>query len=349
MLLPPSFVVWASSPRGRICSTRRGRAGLLCCDEAMSTGSRRPPPDPVAVLRGHRASVMDVCFHHSRPLLFTGAADGELRVWDAVQHRALSSTWEETGLANVGLSKKAACQGSATEGPKLLALAGEDSSRVEIWDLNAAERLVCLPPENNKISEGCSTKGRGMCMAVQAFFPNESQEGLNVLAGYEDGSMLWWDVRNPALPLSSVKFHTEAVLSIRIDGACDGGISGSADNKIVLFTLDKLMGTCFIKKEIPLDRPGIAGTAVRQDNKIAATAGWDHRIRIYNYRKGNALAILKYHSATYHFRQTVSYWLLLRRTPQWHCGNCTLRGHKIRMRLDDHLIEIIKDVAKCFN
>lgn len=89
-----------------------------------------------------------------------------------------------------------------------------------------------------------------------------------------------------------------AALSIAIDGLCNGGISGGADNKIAMFTLDHQKGTFTLRKEVELERPGIAGTAIRLDNKITATAGWDHRIRVYNYNKGNALAVLKYHSAS---------------------------------------------------
>lgn len=366
--------------------------------------TKRPPPDPVAVLRGHRASVLDACFHPYRPILFSGAADGELRVWNAVQHRTLSSTWAHGGAAGVygvatssSLPNKVVSQGrdgtckcweveeaglsrkplvtlmtnsyhfcklslvktpayisqskpassvdelakgsdySTTEleedkdhggseergnlsvessdrnsgersppqveeslttcGPQLMAIAGEESSQVEIWDLNTAEKLICLPQTHNATSTKHPTKRRGMCMAVQAFLPSESQGVLNVLSGYEDGSMLWWDARKPGVPLSSVKYHSETVLSLAIDGLCNGGVSGSADNKIVIFALNHQMGTCSIRKEISLERPGTAGTTIRADNKIMATAGWDHRVRVYNYRKGNALAVLKYHSA----------------------------------------------------
>ncbi|KAK7310945.1 hypothetical protein RJT34_08757 [Clitoria ternatea] len=352
--------------------------------------SRRPPPDPVAVLRGHRASVMDICFHPSKPILFSGSTDGELRIWDTLQHRTVSSAWLHSAahgivavasssslgtnkfvsqgrdgtvkvwdFDNAGLSRTPSltiktntyhfCKFSTVknhsvwpkelkasedcyrthvkgmsnrdilevegaeadtnrscsesfgeniynEGLQYVALSGENSSEVEIWDLKSGEKFVQFPSSNPRNSSSVCNKG--MCMALQLFLPSESQGFLNVLAGFEDGSMLWWDVRNPGVPVTTVKFHSEPVLSISIDGSCKGGISGAADDKIVMHSLDHSLGTCVVKKEISLERPGISSTSIRPDGKVVATAGWDHRVRIYNYRKGNALAILKYHHGT---------------------------------------------------
>ncbi|XP_044956817.1 protein DECREASED SIZE EXCLUSION LIMIT 1-like isoform X4 [Hordeum vulgare subsp. vulgare] len=329
---------------------------------------RRPSPDPVAVLRGHRAAVSDACFHPDLPLLFSGAADGELRVWDTASHRTVSSIWAHGGAAGVysiaagsglgnaiisqgrdglckgwvieeaGLSRrpiftiktstyhfckmslvKVPCsahgtqtklngsnigpepqrvpiedntgsdvlnpaegtqeydQGSSLDGQNILTIAGQESSEVELWDIKNSTKIMCLPKRCSANMTGHPTKQKGLCMAVQAFIPCESGGYVNILSSYEDGSTLWWDVRKPGSPLSSVKYHSESALSIAIDGLCTGGISGGADNKIAMFSLDHQKGMFSLRNEIESERPGIAGTAIRPDNKIAATAGWDHR------------------------------------------------------------------------
>ncbi|KAF2925004.1 hypothetical protein DAI22_06g020400 [Oryza sativa Japonica Group] len=274
---------------------------------------RRPAPDPVAVLRGHRAAVNDVCFHPSLPLIFSGAADGELRVWDTASHRTVSSVWAHGGSAGVysvaastrlgnkiisqgrdgsckcweieeaGLSRRAlytirtstyhfckmslvksTCStcctqsglisatgdiesqstvteerelGTCCKGPNIMAIAGQESSQVELWDIDNAIKVMCLPETGSANLADHPTKQRGLCMAVQAFFPCGAAY-VNILSSYEDGSTLLWDVRNPGLPVSSVKYHSESALSIAIDGLCNGGISGGADDKIVMFGLD---------------------------------------------------------------------------------------------------------------
>lgn len=305
--------------------------------------TKRPPPDPVAVLRGHRSSVADVCFHPIKNILFTGSTDGELRIWDTVQHRTVSSSWVHSAahgitsisasanrvitqgkdgtvkywdigegglprspLATIKTNSYHFCKLSPVHNPaakikteegdeavercSYIAVAGCDLSVVEIWDVHTAEKLLALPPDH-------STKARGMCMAVHAFLPSDSQGYINIVSGYEDGSMVWWDARNPSSPVTCVKFHTEPVLSLCIDSSCGGGVSGSADERIVTFTLDPSTGSCLVKKEMVLERPGIAGASIRPDGKVFATAGWDHRVRVFDYRRGNPLAVLKYHHA----------------------------------------------------
>ncbi|PRQ27156.1 putative WD40/YVTN repeat-like-containing domain-containing protein [Rosa chinensis] len=77
--------------------------------------------------------------------------------------------------------------------------------------------------------KGRATTSKLFCWLLSYFYQGKS---------YKDGSMLWWDIRNPGVPVTSVKFHSEPVLSLCIDGSCNGGISGTADEKIVPYSLD---------------------------------------------------------------------------------------------------------------
>ncbi|XP_024533391.1 protein DECREASED SIZE EXCLUSION LIMIT 1 [Selaginella moellendorffii] len=176
-------------------------------------------------------------------------------------------------------------------GKSLVAIAGEDPSIAEIWDVDAGVRVERLHHHHD-------TKGSGMCMALELFVPPELDGTPNVLVGYEDGSMALWDMRNCRSPRTTARFHTEPVLSLALDDWCRGGMSGAADEKTVFFNIDYKQNAFASILEVNHGRPGIGDVAVRPDCKIAATAGWDNRVRIYDYQRRRALAILKYHSSS---------------------------------------------------
>lgn len=45
----------------------------------------------------------------------------------------------------------------------------------------------------------------GSCITAHTF----KFRYLSNICRYEDGSMLWWDLRNPGVPVTSVKCHSE--------------------------------------------------------------------------------------------------------------------------------------------
>lgn len=52
-----------------------------------------------------------------------------------------------------------------------------------------------------------------------------------------------------------------------------------------------------VRNSIELHKEGISDVALRPDDKIFATAGWDGKVRVYSYKKAAPLAILKVYSA----------------------------------------------------
>ena len=72
------------------------------------------------------------------------------------------------------------------------------------------------------------------------------------------------------------------------------GWSGSAEDKLCAFTVSvNLSSTIKLLKEMSISKAGTADINVRNDDRIAAAAGWDGRIRLYHAQKAKPLAILK--------------------------------------------------------
>ena len=74
--------------------------------------------------------------------------------------------------------------------------------------------------------------------------------------------------------------------------SCTGGVSASADSKVIRFTYDQAAKSITLDKTVELPKEGIADVAVRLDGRIFATAGWDGKIRIFSYGKAKPLALL---------------------------------------------------------
>ncbi|KAG0555383.1 hypothetical protein KC19_12G165300 [Ceratodon purpureus] len=343
--------------------------------------SQGPAPDPVAVLRAHRAAVHAVAFHTPSNTLLSGDADGELKVWDLVKHRPVFSSRVHTpsaGVLGIGVSSalenkilsqgrdgtvkcwqltdsslsrqpiltiksesyhfcKLAVAGHAAAndepceddrggvGQVLMAMAGNDTSKIEIWDIASGQSVQLLSPKDSSV---------GMCMSLHMTLQSERGDPCTVVAGfvfltqffvsrfhplhalslalimivktgryrqkttsiyntrlfhkrrswflmaicsrYEDGSVLMWDTRHAAAPLLQTKQHKEPVLSLVLDRQGTGGISGSADGQLTFFSLSYTESLFTPKKKFE-GQAGVGDVALRGDDKIVATAGWDHR------------------------------------------------------------------------
>lgn len=100
-----------------------------------------------------------------------------------------------------------------------------------------------------------------------------------------------------------------------------------------------------VYKTHKLVNAGISDITIRPDKKILATAGWDHRIRIFGWKKLKPLAVLDYHTATVHCvsfsdhknpserllaagskDQRISIWSIYTQT--WHVLHCHGQGEQ---------------------
>nr|XP_012309607.1 guanine nucleotide-binding protein subunit beta-like protein 1 [Aotus nancymaae]XP_012309608.1 guanine nucleotide-binding protein subunit beta-like protein 1 [Aotus nancymaae] len=289
-----------------------------------------PPPDPQFVLRGTQSPVHALHFceggqAQGHPLLFSGSQSGLVHIWSLRMRRALTTlaghggqcvTWLQTlpqghQLLSQGRDLKL-CLWDLAEGrnavvdsvrlesvgfcrssilvrgqPRwMLAVPGKGSDEVQILEMPSKTSVCTLKPE--------ADAKLGMPMCLRLWQADCSPRPL-LLAGYEDGSVALWDVSEQKV-CSRIACHEEPVMDLDFDSQKAKGISGSAGKALAVWSLDgqQALQVCGTHQ---LTNPGIAEVTIRPDRKILATAGWDHRIRVFHWRKMQPLAVLAFHSA----------------------------------------------------
>ncbi|POI32887.1 hypothetical protein CIB84_003361 [Bambusicola thoracicus] len=166
---------------------------------------------------------------------------------------------------------------------------------LKLWQVRQERLLIvkCFPSGGGNFTDYSLFKqfycslGQGSC---------GSQPSL--LAGYEDGSVLLWNLSMGKV-LSQLICHQEPVMSLDFDSEKAKGISGSSEKVLSIWSLNEQQNLQ-VQKTHRLVNAGISDITIRPDKKILATAGWDHRIRIFGWKKLKPLAVLDYHTATVH-------------------------------------------------
>jgi len=74
------------------------------------------------------------------------------------------------------------------------------------------------------------------------------------------------------------------------------GICSGAVESISQFQIFYDAGTIELLNSMKIPNRGINSLQLRHDEAIFASAGWDHRTRIFSWKDSKELAILKYHS-----------------------------------------------------
>lgn len=178
------------------------------------------------------------------------------------------------------------CRSSTGHNPALIAFPGSKETEIDVCCAACGLQLGVLPP-----SPGNGNK-LGLCMAVSLFVRKD--KNISVAIGYEDGSIVLWDLRRFST-LACGKLHTEPVMALTMDLDGFSGVSGSAENSIIIFTInyDAKEINQTINVELGKKAQGVADVTL--SGGLIAVAGWDGKIRVFKKKNGRPLAVLRYH------------------------------------------------------
>ncbi|ORX43274.1 WD40 repeat-like protein [Piromyces finnis] len=286
----------------------------------------RLPPDPIYIFRGHNSIINTVKILND--IIISGDINGQVIIWDLKTKKQILK-WKAHAdailsidyiykkdiiisqgrdnlllLWDYGLFKRE--RDTTIKVSSSLAIDSLSFCKFNLFQNEDATQLLLSIPKINKnefidiIDLNSKTKiyedigvndidiKTGMCMCMNLL---RKDEKLFLLAGYEYGNVIMWDLENKSICWNK-KFHSEPVFAIDVSNSLKYGVSVSADNIISHFEISQKEPKY---KEIKSKSCGFADIKFRYDDKIFAIAGWDSKIRIYHAKKLIPLAILSYH------------------------------------------------------
>ena len=163
---------------------------------------------------------------------------------------------------------------------------------------------IALPDEKSYISirdypNSCSKilklhENKGMIMQMKLLALDHI---FVLIAGYEDGSILLWDVEKRSV-LCSLKLFDDPIMALCFDFKTMKFLATSATNSLKVIKIEENFTKMELLRTIDTQYKGSSAIKLRNDNKLVFIGGWDGKVRVYNWKNMKLLAVLKYHSET---------------------------------------------------
>lgn len=215
-----------------------------------------------------------MCISHTKDALITQEKGGTTKLWYLTNSGY--KLQNEINIEHIGFCKHQTVPTKdfliSPKGDKTINILGTDNLEV---------RQSITPDDTSKL-------GTLMCLKHI-----DISDQSYVLAGYESGDFLIWDLRNNKF-LDGIKMD-ESPMTIDYNPISNRGLCGGPTDKINIFNFNRNTMEMIQKPDISVKNAGISCIKIRNDMKVFASGGWDGRIRIFSWKSMRPLAVLTEH------------------------------------------------------
>ncbi|XP_072523734.1 cilia- and flagella-associated protein 337 [Salminus brasiliensis] len=249
--------------KGVLCFDISWPLGLMVTaglDPALRIWNRYVTSRPVAVLQGHRTTVVDVVIHQGLSKIFSYSKDAVLKIWDIPSQLCVKTLPLRFPNLQAGRILE---QGGF---PLLLSLAGAPALLVSCREYLALLRLENTPPT--------STSGTS-AFSCTLYVPTLKQ----VVTAWADSSVVVWDVDTGRKCVELRNAHGQAeITAMTADPSQRRLITAASNGTVKVWSL--LNGHLLHKLEVVSDAE-VTGVICLHDNQLLAV-GWSRLVARYS-------------------------------------------------------------------
>jgi WD40 repeat protein/serine/threonine protein kinase/tetratricopeptide (TPR) repeat protein len=228
---------------------------------------------PVTALLGHKYKATDLSPAGSR--IASSSADGTVRVWDSRSGRCLARIADNFSNRTLRIGHVVL----EDQGDRVCWM--DELGRVQVW--NWATRELAFAFEPSTLPELTDRReSKGVLLA--------SKDLSELVRAFQSGTLEFWALSKQT-KTATLKIHDAPLTAGAVDWNWNVAGFTSQDGK--LFIVDLRSRT--VRARFQADPHGVFAVALSRDGAMAATAGSDRTIRIWNLGNGEEAGVLRGH------------------------------------------------------